>query len=315
MSVSKVFEFIRKGLIFSLKTVKKIDIHVHTSRAKGMLRPDGQTYASPAELREMYDKIGIEKGVLLPSINIECAYDNSTNRDMYEIVQAHPESFAWFCNIDPRQGGNSSDTDFSGFLEYYKSMGAKGVGEICANLYFDDPKVLNLFKYCEQYDMPVTFHMGNMGNDYGLVDEIGMPRLEKVLQMFPNLKIFGHSQKFWAEISGDLTEAQRSGYPTGKVVPGGRLVELMRKYPNLNGDMSAGSGFNAFSRDPEFGYAFIEEFQDRLYYGTDICAPENISDSRVKLASFLDEGMLAGKISYDAYYKVSRGNAERVLSK
>jgi len=298
-----------------MKIVKKIDIHVHTSRKKGMLRTNEQTYAAPAELREMYDKIGVEKGVLLPSSNVECSYDNSTNSDMWEIAQNMPESFAWFCNIDPRMGENSPDTDFGRFLEYYKSMGAKGLGEICANLYFDDPRVLNLFKYCEKYDMSVTFHMGNMGNDYGLVDEIGMPRLEKVLQMFPNLKVFGHSQKFWAEISGDLTEEQRAGYPTGKVAPGGRLVELMRKYPNLYGDMSAGSGYNAFSRDPDFGYAFIEEFQDRLFFGTDICAPENITNPMLKLAGFLDEGMLEGRISYDAYYKVSRGNAEKILAK
>ena len=79
--------------------------------------------------------------------------------------------------------------------------------------------------------------------------------------------------------------------------------------------MSAGSGCNAITRDPEFGYAFIEEFQDRLFYGTDICDPDNINSSMLYLAKFLDEGVLAGKISYDAYYKVSRGNAEKLLAK
>ncbi len=298
-----------------MNIVKKIDIHVHATRTKGLTRLDGQTYASPSELRYIYDCIGVEKGVLLPSNNVECAYDNSTNSDIYEIVQEHPESFAWFCNIDPRMGENSDTTDFGRFIEYFKAHGAKGVGEICSNLYFDDPKVLNLFKYCEEYDMPVTFHMGNMGKDYGLVDEIGMPRLEKALKLFPRLRFLGHSQKFWAEISGDLTPEQRDGYPSGKVVPSGRLVELMRKYPNLCCDMSAGSGYNAISRDPEFGYAFIEEFQDRLFYGTDICAPENINNVMLKLSSFLDDAMLNGKISYAAYEKVSRGNALRLLEK
>ena len=163
--------------------------------------------------------------------------------------------------------------------------------------------------------MSVIFHIGDTNGDYGLIDEFGLPRLEKVLQMFPNLQFLGHSQRFWSEISGDITLEERAGYPKGKVVPGGRLVELMRKYPNLCGDMSAGSGFNAVSRDPEFGYAFFEEFQDRLFYGTDICDPANINSNMLKLSSFLDEAMLSGKISYDAYYKISRGNAEKILNK
>lgn len=31
--------------------------------------------------------------------------------------------------------------------------------------------------------------------------------------------------------------------------------------------------YDAISRDPEFGYKFLEEFQDRLYWGTDIDTP------------------------------------------
>jgi len=87
----------------------------------------------------------------------------------------------------------------------------------------------------------------------------------------------------------------------------------MRKYPNLYGDMSAGSGANAFMRDPEHAYKFIEEFQDRLLFGTDICDPRQIDDPMLKLAEFLDEAMEQDKISYEAYYKVSRGNALKLL--
>ncbi|NLD88534.1 MAG: amidohydrolase family protein [Clostridiales bacterium] len=297
-----------------MSLVKKIDIHVHTSAMRGIHRfNNGGTYATPMELRAMYDAIGVEKGVILPGANPECHFAEITNQEAMRVSNDNPESFSWFCNIDPRNGSNSPDTDFTYFLEYYKEKGAKGVGEICANLYFDDPLVLNLFKHCEKCGMPITFHIGNMGGDYGLVDEIGLPRLEKILGMFPKLRFLGHSQKFWAEISGDLTPEQRDGYPTGKVVPGGRVVELMRKYPNLCGDLSAGSGYNAVSRDPNFGYAFFEEFQDKLYYGTDICDPRNITNPMLKLASFLDEGVTQGKISQEAYEKISRKNALKLL--
>jgi len=93
------------------------------------------------------------------------------------------------------------------------------------------------------------------------------------------------------------------------------VVELMRKYPNMCGDLSAGSGFNAVSRDPEFGYAFLEEFQDRLYYGTDISDSQDGNRPMLQLAAFLDDAVTNGKISYDAYYKISRGNALKLLER
>lgn len=98
-------------------------------------------------------------------------------------------------------------------------------------------------------------------------------------------------------------------------MPGGRVVELMRKYPNFNGDLSAGSGYNAVARDSEFGYSFIEEFQDRLFYGTDICDPKNITNPMLKLASWLDEGMEKGKISEAVYRKVSYENTLKLLER
>ena len=287
--------------------VKKIDIHIHTSWEEDMPRFDGSNYATPEEIREMYDRMGIEFGVLLPGMSPEGTFHYNTNGDCRRLAKKYPETFVWFCCIDPRMGKNSPDTDFTPFLDYYKGCGAKGVGEVCANMYFDDPMVENLFYHVEKAELPLIFHIGNMGNDYGLVDEAGLPRLEKELQKFPKLHFLGHSQKFWAEISGDVGD--RNGYPAGKVTPGGRVVELMRKYPNLSGDMSAGSGGNAIMRDPEFGYRFLEEFQDRLYFGTDICAPTN----DMRLTYFLDDAVENGHISQECYNKVCRENALKLL--
>ncbi len=299
----------------ALQRVQKIDIHVHTVLEKGMPRLTGDTFTTPEELFVFYQLLGIEKGVILPSASPEGSYDSHSNKEAYQTVRKYPQQFYWFCNLDPRMGNNSPDTDFSHFINYFKGHGAKGVGEITANMYFDDPLVLNLFKHCEACDMPVTFHIGFCGNDYGLIDELGLPRLEKVLKMFPKLKFLGHSQKFWSEISGDVSEKDRGENKPGKVTPGGRVVELMRKYPNLCGDLSAGSGHNAITRDPEFGYRFLEEFQDRLYYGTDICSPLNITWDMIKLSAFLDEAMESGKISYAAYKKICRTNAMRLLER
>lgn len=129
------------------------------------------------------------------------------------------------------------------------------------------------------------------------------------MRRFPDLVIFGHSQGFWSEISGDVTPETKNGYPTGPVKPGGAVVRLMREYPGLHGDLSAGSGFNAISRDPEFGYAFLEEFQDRLLLGQDFCSPRNEMPHIEWLTRARDEG----HISEEVYEKVMWKNANRLL--
>jgi predicted TIM-barrel fold metal-dependent hydrolase len=83
--------------------------------------------------------------------------------------------------------------------------------------------------------------------------------------------------------------------------------------PNVYGDVSAGSGFNAISRDPQFGYWFLNECQDKLLFGTDVCAPKNRNDVLINLKNFMDEAVRDGHISQDVYDKVMGGNAVRLL--
>ena len=289
-------------------TVNKIDIHVHTNLWKGIARFGGETFASPDEVKEKYKAWGIEKGIILPEINPEGTNVVQSNEEIYHIVQ-NDDAFDWFCNINPHMGNNNSTTDFSYFLNHYKKLGAKGVGELTFNMYIDDPLVENLFYHCEKCDMPVIFHIGpTMYNCYGMIDELGLPRLEKALKKFPDLKFIGHSQPWWAEISSDVTLENRNTYPRGKVTPG-RLCYLLKEYGNLYADMSAGSGFNALSRDFEFAYKFVDEFQDKLMFGTDICSPSNY----MPLSKWLDDELANGNISQTAYNKIARENAIELL--
>ena len=137
----------------------------------------------------------------------------------------------------------------------------------------------------------------------------GATVLEAALGKFPELTFLGHSQPFWAEIAPLEDVKDRNGYPSGPVTGPGRVVQLMRKYPNLHGDLSANSGYNAVSRDEQFGCAFLEEFQDRLYFGTDITAP----DTPAPLAEYLPRLRQEGKISPECFVKIARTNAARLL--
>ena len=58
-------------------------------------------------------------------------------------------------------------------------------------------------------------------------------------------------------------------YPKGPVTPGGLTDRYLRDYPNMYGDLSAGSGLNALTRDEDFTRDFLKRHQDKLLYGSD----------------------------------------------
>ena len=287
--------------------LKKLDVHVHVQleHEYPVYMRQGATPLTCDELREMYDRTGVEKGLALPGVSPEHGSDQLTNRDARLAAAQHPETIGWwFCNIDPRWLTNSPEADLSIPMTYYKSLGAKGIGELTANLPVDDPMMHNLFRHAEKCGLPILFHVGQQGDDYGIVDGLGLHRIEEALQRFPKLRLIGHSHKWWSEISGDCSWENRAGNPKGPVVPGGRVIELMRNYPNMYADLSAGSGENAVMRDPAFGYRFLEEFQDKLFFGVDNCTAGNYRE----LSRFLDEGVEMGRISQKAYNKICREN-------
>ena len=289
-----------------------IDIHVHTCKPRppNVTRMNGTHYPSPDTLIEMMDEAGIDKAAVMTVLSPEWRYTIVTPEETLENCHRFPDRLIPFCNMDPRYLSNSPKANFRPLLQAYKKLGCRGVGEYIPNIPFDDPLNMNFFGQVEEAGLPLTFHVGPaLGGCYGCFDEVGLPRLETVLRTFPDLVLLGHSQPFWAEINADITAETRGGYPKGPVTPG-RVVELMRAYPNLHGDLSAGSGFNAISRDPEFGYGFMEEFQDRLCFGTDIAnVPQELP-----IVPYFEELKTKRLISAEAYEKITWQNAARILS-
>ena len=293
-----------------------IDAHAHAfAWPKIKKAPDQTPMLSAEQLVELMDSKGIDKAVILQIANAESSMEKQSIGEILYTCEKYPDRFIPFCNIDPRLARKPdmiTVDDFLFYLRQYKELGCKGLGELLARLYFDDPVMMKLFEACEKIGFPVTFHSADpTTNYYGVLDDIGLPRLEKVLRTFPNLKMFGHSPGFWSEISKDVTAEDKSrSIPANPAIkPGGRVIELMRKYPNLYGELSALSGYNALTRDPEFAYEFIDEFQDRILFGQDYCSI--FEDHRQK--QWLTEARDDGKISGDAYEKIMWKNINRVL--
>lgn len=190
-----------------------------------------------------------------------------------------------------------------------KIYGAQCCGEVKCRTMYDSPDCLRLFRTAGELGMPVTLHF-----DYDRQKTADDPwsewfggsihTLENVLRECPETNFLGHAPGFWIHISGDDLWRTKP-YPepgTDPVRPGGELVRLMREYPNLFCDISAGSGNRALSRDRAFTKAFLLEFQDRILYARDYF--DNVHQELLNSLG-LPEEVLA---------KIYAGNAERLIT-
>lgn len=287
-----------------------IDVHAH-AYLFDYPPQDGYTqFATAEEVIKRYDELGIEKGILLPLIGPE-TYIPQSNAEVMEICKRYPDRFVPFFNIDPRGIRNSEFTDFSPWIDWFKEHGCLGVGEFMPNMRFLEPRVLNMFRQFEAAGLPVIFDDTVYVNyHYGLVDDPGLPQLEMVLNMFPKLILLGHGPAFWSEIGVLDTVYDRGRYPNYPIREEGAVPKLFRRYRNLWGDLSAGSGYNALARDVDYAVQFLNEFQDRLCFGTDIC----YAKQELPLAGFLIDLKKSGRISEEVFEKVARGNIKRLLN-
>ena len=284
--------------------MKKIDLHLHLTPFQ-IPKLGKLNLASGKNMIPHLEELDIEKGVLMSSG--EGGLPFGTNKANKKICDRFPNRYAWMCNISPKGKEPVYDR-----LARFKAQGAIGIGELTYNHKLTDPFLQEVFAAAEKLDLPITIHMSpEEGYSYGVVDDPGLPLLEEVLAKYPNLKILGHSQTFWIEMSGDAPKDKegRNSWGDGPIVPGGRVPELFAKYPNLYGALSANSGSRAIMRDPEFGLSFLETYADRLFFATDMVN----TDMVFPLGAWLDEQLAAGKLSKETYEKICRTNAKRIF--
>lgn len=275
---------------------KYIDMHTHIGTTW-----NGNKELTPELLLSWMDEQHIEQAVLLPLTSPESSSFLLLTEPALAAAKAHPGRFIPFCSIDPRtdyEGGIKGLTDI---IRSYVDQGAKGFGEHKVGLDFDDPLMMRVYEGCQEVGIPLLFHMDNLRGK----DTPGLPRLENALKTFPDLNFIGHGPGWWASISGGVTQADLNGYPGGPVQPGGAIDTLMEKYPNIYGDLSAGSGAGSITRDLAFGREFMIRRQDRLMFGTDYLQPGQ-PVPQFKMIQEMD-------LPDDARHKIHRGNAERVL--
>ena len=270
-----------------------IDFHVHLADTVPV-PPRQRLEVSVHQLIDRMNREGIDKTVLLPLESPEAISGYYLTRDALRDYETYPERLIPFVSIDPRMPGMSA------LVALYESRGCVAFGELKNGLAFDDPLNKAIYAECDQRGWPIVFH-----SDPDLcMDEVGLPRLEACLKEFPSCNFCGHGPGFWSAISA--ADDRAGGYPTGKIKPTGAIDHLMQECPNLYGEISAGSGYNALTRDPDFIIGFLERHWQRLLFGTDymLCGQDL---PQVKWLA--DEGPL-----YEEQREaIGAGNALRIL--
>lgn len=297
-----------------------IDVHTHIGDLRS---PAHKTmHRAPITVENLIARLddeGIDKAIVLPWPACPEAVEFPglffSGPDVVSQIRAaarYPDRLIPFGNADPRWGGNSPHVDFSWLLERFMELGCVGMGEVSANIYFDDSRTINLFRQCGKWGLPVTIESTGPGEGhYGFIDDVGSPHLEELLQQVPETIIIGHGPGFWADIGSGLTVEEKSGYPKGPITNEGSVPRLLRTYPNLYADISAGSGYNALTRDKAFGIHFLNEFHDRLLFGTDVCFGD--AEGRTAHLCYLQELLRDGMISHETFDRITFRNALRLL--
>lgn len=190
--------------------------------------------------------------------------------DLLEACRRYPDRFIPGYAPDPR------DPKSLGRLESAVNMfNIKVYGEWKFRTPVDSPECINMFRLCGKLKLPAIIHLDVPylpPNDLSKYCEYWyggtIENLERAAAACPDTIFLGHGPGFWRYFSGDADERSEM-YPDGEFVPNGKIVPLMRKYPNLWGDLSAGSAHRALSRSRDFTLEFFDEFQDRLLFARD----------------------------------------------
>ena len=147
-------------------------------------------------------------------------------------------------------------------IERYLRLGAVVIGEQKFGVECDGAEMLRIYDVAQAHGVPVLMHWQHGRFNFGF------DRFHRVLEKYPRVNFIGHAQTWWANVDRNHVD-QTVLYPKGRVTPGGLTDRYLSDYPNMFGDLSAGSGQNALTRDEAFARDFVARHQDKLLFGSD----------------------------------------------
>jgi len=295
---------------------------------------------SNAELElwvETMDATGIDATVIM-TYTVGAEFDS-----LVEVYSKYPNRFIMFCGFDytgydqPGYGPDAVEE-----LERCVKMGAKGVGELGDKgkglfyskpvkgygMHIDDKRLEPLLKICADLKIPVAVHVADpkwmyekmdstndglmnayswrLDNQEGIIDHTGMVKtLENAVNNNPETTFIA---LHYANCSHDLSI----------------LGNLLDKYPNLFTGM--GARFAETATIPRYMSKFLNKYQDRVVYGTDMGTNSEMYRYTFRILESKDEHFYDANYSYHwplhgfglgdkILEKIYRSNALKILKR
>jgi len=202
-------------------------------------------------------------------------------------VEKRPGHFVRSVRVDP------TAPDAGSVLRDALKNGAVSIGEMKFHVALDSPEMRRAYEIAAEFHVPVMMHIQDFPHLAGEMPyNTGYPQFDKMLRSYPRTNFIGHGDLFWAHISAGVP-ADR-GYPAGPIKKGGLTDRWLSEFPNLYADMSANSGNNALSRDPDFSREFIPRHRTKLIFGSD-CSCKDGNGAGVSQNNNPEAARLAGK--------------------
>lgn len=235
-----------------------IDIHQHL----------GYSGRADDELRAHQARMGATTTILLPAgrdASRPSTHEGRANGlqarargndDCLRFARAYPGAYRFGANDVPDLDGAVPEID------RYLKQGAVVIAEQKFGVECDAPEMQRIYQLAASARVPVLMHW-----QFGMYNH-GFERFHRMLEKYPSVNFIGHAQTWWGNISGSFAD-QTVMYPSGPVVRGGLTDRYLGDYPNMFGDLSAGSGLNALTRDEGFTRDFLARHQDKLLFGSD----------------------------------------------
>ncbi len=183
-------------------------------------------------------------------------------------AKKYPDRIIPFCHVNVRADNAIKQ------IELYAEKGCKGFGEHKMHIAIDDTVMDKIFGICNELKWPFLYHFQENGSNGGY--SWGIKKLPDIIKKYPDIKFIGHAGSWWDYISAGATGAD--ALPTGKIIPGGLTDRILSDYENIYADFSAGSGYNALTRDTEFMHEFIIRHRKKLLFGSDCPCPGDGSE-------------------------------------
>lgn len=307
-----------------------VDVHAHDY---------AKTDAEVAAWVKTMDEVGVEKSIIL---------SYSTGRQFDSIVDRYSrykDRFDVWCGFD-YTGVNEPGWQKRAVAELERCYrkGAKGVGELgdkgLGELYsrptpgygvhIDDPRMKPLLEKCAELKMPINIHVAEDEWMYLPSDSTndGLMNAAKWKVDMSKPGILNHDQ-----LVGTLENAVRNNPRTTFIACHlanccanlDMFAKLLDKYPNLYGDIAARYG--ELAPIPRYVKAFLEKYQDRILYGTDMGTRKMMYQTTFRILESADEHfyvrdlfnyhwpLYGFHLSDEVLRKLYGGNAKRILGR